>query len=205
MTQNTPAPPLPSAGATSDRHDTQPVAGSVSGASPTQAPVHPVPPFLSTELGRRIVSGVVMATVALGLTLAGGWWFAGLVTAGCLVMCWEWGRLVRGDNTASVFGDHTLWLHAVSVLLVIWLTMGGHPLRALGVILAAAAALYFLSSRHALTAFGAIYVGLPALVLVALRQEPANGLAAILYLFLAQSSRPPFRPARPGRGCSAAW
>ena len=45
-----------------------------------------------SELSRRIMSGIVMAAGALGLTVAGGWWFAGLVGAATVLMCWEWGR-----------------------------------------------------------------------------------------------------------------
>ena len=42
-----------------------------------------------------------------------------------------------------------------------------------------------MSPKQPLSAFGAAYVGLPAFVLVWLRQDADYGLAAVLYLFLA--------------------
>lgn len=142
-----------------------------------------------SELSLRIASGVVMASAALALTLAGGWWFAALVAVGAVIMCWEWGSLVRlphaATETASRGPDIALGVHAIAALIVIALAMLHHPGWALAVLVAAALVLFALDPARPLSAFGAPYVGVPALVLVWLRAQPELGLAAVLFLFLA--------------------
>ena len=159
-----------------------PLAGDPAPAGPA-----PTPPAATRqgEFVRRLVSGIVMAGGALILTYAGGWWFAGLVAVGCAIMCWEWGRLVRQPLIDGGWLDQTLLLHAASVLAAIVLTMSGHPGWALAILGAVALALSIRDSGNPLTAFGVAYAGLPALVLVWLRQEPGHGLAAVLFLFVA--------------------
>lgn len=150
----------------------------------TQPPVGAAAPA-SGELFRRIVSGVVMAVAALGLTTAGGAWFATLVAAGAAIMCWEWGRLVRGVTPSGGAQDGLLILHAGSAIGITALTLLGYPGWAGAVLAGAMVALYALDSGRLLSAVGAAYVGIPALVLVWLRQEPDYGLTAVLYLFMA--------------------
>jgi phosphatidate cytidylyltransferase len=158
---------------------------------PSTPPDPSVPPAASpaspaqSEFVRRLVSGIVMAAGALALTFAGGWWFAGLVTAGGVIMCWEWGRLVRGRADAVGGPDRLLLLHAASAVLTVVFTALGHPGWAVAVLGAAGLTLYNLDQARPLSAFGVAYVGLPALVLVWLRQEPGHGLSAVLYLFVA--------------------
>ena len=142
-----------------------------------------------SELSRRIMSGIVMAAGALGLTVAGGWWFAGLVGAATVLMCWEWGRLTRTPETATGIAtndgiDHRLALHVAATIAAVALVATGNAALALAVLAVGAAGLFALSPNRPLSAFGAVYVGLPAFVLVWLRQDPEYGLAAVLYLYL---------------------
>ena len=148
--------------------------------------------FLATELGRRVASALAMAAVALALTLAGGWWFAGLVGAAVAVMSWEWGRLVRGGEapqeqtaTQSVSPLEPLTLvQGAACLAAVTLAAAGAAGIGLLCLVAGASLLGWLDRGRPLSAVGVAYVGLPALVLVWLRGDPALGLAAVLYLFL---------------------
>ena len=142
-----------------------------------------------SELSRRIISGIVMAAGALGLTVAGGWWFVSLVGAATVLMCWEWRRLTRTpDAVPNVVAhggvDRNLALHVAVTVAAVVLVAQGHAALALGVLVVGAAGLFALSPGRPLSAFGAVYVGLPAFVLVWLRQDAEYGLAAVLYLYL---------------------
>jgi phosphatidate cytidylyltransferase len=143
-----------------------------------------------SELSRRILSGAIMAAGALGLTVAGGWWFASLVGIASVLMCWEWGRLTRTLDTRvetpGVLGiDPSLLLHAAVTVAAVVLVAIGKAGWAAALLAAGAAGLFVLSPGQLLPAFGAVYVGLPAFVLVWLRQDAEYGLAAVLYLYLA--------------------
>ena len=131
-----------------------------------------------------------MATGALGLTVAGGWWFASLVGIASILMCWEWSRLTRTTTQtvetplrASI--DHGLFLHAGVTAAAVALVAIGKAGWAAALLTAGAAGVFALSSGRFLPAFGVAYVGLPAFVLVWLREDAEYGLAAILYLYLA--------------------
>lgn len=47
-----------------------------------------------SELGKRIVSGVLLAAILIGDLWLGSWWYLGLLTLGGLVVFHEFGRLV---------------------------------------------------------------------------------------------------------------
>ena len=131
-----------------------------------------------------------MAAAALGLTVAGGWWFASLVGIATVLMCWEWGRLTRGigldaNRGVSANIDPSLVLHAAVTVAAVILVVMGRAGWAVAVLMAGALGLLALSRGRLLSAFGAVYVGLPAFMLVWLRQDADYGLAAVLYLYLA--------------------
>jgi phosphatidate cytidylyltransferase len=99
-----------------------------------------------SELNKRILSGIVMAIVALGTTILGGWPFAIIWFLAALAVAFEWQRLVQGDAamlatllggavvTATAVGAFLvsllfLWL-AVPLLFILWLTTAPEHRRA---------------------------------------------------------------------------
>ena len=133
------------------------------------------------EIVLRVVSGVALASLALGATLFSPWSFLVLVIVGGGLVAWEWGRLTRGNGF-----DGTALLSAVSVAaLAICVALGRPDYGAF--LLAAAAAAIWLSGRgrsdRAWALAGLIYAALPAAALVFLRSDQALGAAAVIYLF----------------------
>lgn len=134
------------------------------------------------DLKVRLLSGVVLAAVALTVDYAGRIPFAVLVALLSIVMCWEWGRLVRRQGS-----DAALIVHAGAVLLAIALAASGFAIFACAILLAGTIAVVplRLGERAHLSAFGVLYVGLPAVALVWIRGDEPYGTVAIIVIFLA--------------------
>jgi phosphatidate cytidylyltransferase len=135
----------------------------------------------SKELGLRILSGLVLAAVALALDHAGPKTFAALVAVVALLMSWEWARVVRGMRY-----DAALGVHAAAVLGAIALTVAGFPALALAAIAVGAAVVVPLQvgERPFASAMGVAYVGLPAVALAGLRCDEPYGELAVLFVFI---------------------
>ncbi len=137
-------------------------------------------PKTASDLRPRLIAGAVMAAVALALNYAGPKPFALLVLGVALVMCWEWGRLVRGE----AFGP-ALIVHAFAVIVAGLLAVVGLP--ALGIVSVVFGAILFLlmpfGPRRVMSAAGVAYVGLPAIAMLWLRNDPVYGFVAILFVF----------------------
>lgn len=135
---------------------------------------------LSANLKSRIVSGTLLAAVALALAWAGPMPFAALVLVVALFISWEWGGMVRG-----VSADLAFLVHAVAVAAAVALTAAGYAALGLAVLVTAAIILVpLVFGRGArLSALGVFYVGLPAVSLLWLRLDAPYGLAAVLLVF----------------------
>ena len=133
------------------------------------------------DLGLRLVSGVVLASVAFGLIWIGGWGFTGLVGVGAVLMSWEWGRIVRGGGI-----DTACVVHALAVAIAVGLAAFGQSLLAavvLGIGSVIVMALTF-GTQTLLSSLGVLYVGIPAVALIVLRLAPSYGLAGVLLVML---------------------
>jgi len=133
------------------------------------------------DLMTRLLSGLVLAVVAIGLTWVSPWTFAALVLAVSLIVSWEWSRIVRGTTSDTIFV-----IQVVAVVSAAALSVEGLPLLALvallvGVILAA---LQGFGEAGRLSAIGVLYAGLPAIALIWLRVQSALGFEATLFLLL---------------------
>jgi len=130
----------------------------------------------------RLVSGAVLAAIALALT----WWgplpFAGLVLLVSAALCWEWGRIVRGNEL-----DAALVVHLAIVVGAIALSAFGQAaLGALAVLVGAlVVAVLRFGGTSFVSALGVGYVGLPAVALTWLRADGELGLMAVLFVFAA--------------------
>lgn len=133
------------------------------------------------ELVPRIVSGAVLAAVALAATFAGGIAFAAFVIGGAVLMAWEWGRIVRQERDDGVVtAAHAVAVSGGAVLAV----MGQPLLGVVGVGIGAMIVLVLAYGRRARwSAAGVLYVGLPAIALIWLRGSDGTGITAMLFLF----------------------
>jgi phosphatidate cytidylyltransferase len=136
------------------------------------------------DIGPRVASGVVMAFGALGLVFIGGLPFVLLVTVAGALMCWEWGRIIRGPGF-----DAALVVHALAAAVATLLAGHGQLMLAALALLVGTIVVPALASRqHLLSAVGVAYVGVPAIALVALRADPAFGFAAVMLVLLVVAS-----------------
>lgn len=133
----------------------------------------------SRNLRQRVGSGIVMAALALALVYAGPIPTALMILVAALVMCWEWGHLIRAAAADLAFG-----VHAVCVAAAIGLTAGTQSVLALAVLLVGTicVSMLTLSKRPLLSALGVPYVGLAATALIWMRLDATHGFAAVVFL-----------------------
>ena len=123
----------------------------------------------------RPVFGVGLAALAISALVAGRWYFAGFVAAGAIGAAREWHRLVEERRFAREF-----WLSAATMTLaIVLLTLRPHGPEAwfclaLGALLCLVSA-RLRRSRAAWHAAGVLYIGVPALLLIAVRATGAHG------------------------------
>ena len=139
----------------------------------------------SSELMKRIISGVAMALVALGLTLYSPGSFLILIIVGSALMGWEWRNMILADRIGSG-AKLALGLHLALILGAIILAHFGQGIWGLGLIGLGACVLYFMAdnSERTYSFIGPFYTGLPGMALVWLRSDPVYGVAAVLFVLL---------------------
>ena len=135
---------------------------------------------LSTELRTRVFSAVVLSVAALTALWSGPVAFAALCLVFALAMCWEWGRAVRGTGQ-----DPAMLLHGGSVIAAAVLLLFHQPTLALLLLVvgAVATAAASFARQGVISGLGVLYVGLPVLALIALRQDEEYGFFAVLLVF----------------------
>jgi phosphatidate cytidylyltransferase len=140
----------------------------------------------SSELGLRILSGVVMATIAIAAAVLGGWWLAGLMLILALSVVHEW---------FAMTGCAGKWA-AMAAVVAIWIAMSaytgdsGHLPVGLALYLlfmgAVGTAMFSLIRRGGegggWAAAGTAYAALPLIALLWIR-EAEGGDRALLWLF----------------------
>lgn len=133
-----------------------------------------------SDLKPRLIAGAAMAAVALALAYAGPKPFALLVIAVALIMCWEWGRVVRGEEFGLAFVVHAGTIIVAGVLAAVGLpALGGVAVAIGGIILLVMP----LGPRQAMSAAGVAYVGFPTVAMLWLRADVSLGFVAILFIF----------------------
>lgn len=135
-----------------------------------------------SDLGPRVLSAVVMAVLALGSAWLGGWIFGLFWTVAALLVLREWIGILGitsrrwaawvmgslGIAVAGTFAD-VGQLGRIEI-----------PVAAL---LGACAAAAVAPQRRALVGLGVLYAAVIAVVPAAVRDDPAHGLTAILWIF----------------------
>jgi len=139
-------------------------------------------PRQSSELSRRIISAIVLATIAIVALWIGGWVFALLVIVLAAIGLWEW--------TGICGAAEPPWLRAGLIsALVVGLTLFqlGNLISAL-VLLAGAAAVALtvacVRRAYGWATLGIIYVTIPSIALIAFRQAGAEGVLMIVFIAL---------------------
>jgi phosphatidate cytidylyltransferase len=142
----------------------------------------PKPASSMRDLGLRVASGAALAAIALVALWVGSLLFAALVAAVGVVVAWEWGRIVRGAGI-----DAIMVIQGCAVIAAVLLAWRGVAGLGLITVLVAAiiSALLAFGERGHMAAIGALYAGVPALVLVWLRGTDTTGMIAALFLMLA--------------------
>jgi phosphatidate cytidylyltransferase len=137
----------------------------------------------------RPLFGFGLAALAVAATYFGGFYFAAFVAAGCFAAVREWHRMFAGEKygrlsivsgvaIAGALAAEVVFAHSAKFDGVPWLIL------AFGALVNSVLA----STRRAAAlwhAGGLLYIGVPALSLVAIRQVPADGLWLLLPVFVA--------------------
>lgn len=132
----------------------------------------------------RALSALAMAPVAAAALFAGPSIFAAIVAAGSVVLAWEWTRLC-GEGR---FG-RTGWMLAAIALGVVAAAAAlrfdyALALAVLGTILVYLFAKYSRRANPSWIAVGPLYIGVPAVALIWLRDDDAAGRHLIAWLFV---------------------
>lgn len=123
-----------------------------------------------------------MGVIALGAVYVGREAFGLLIGGGAAILAWEWTRLCGGGR----FGA-TGYVQAIAVVLVVLAAALGSPLIGLslafaGCMLDYATARFSGREHPRWIAAGIVYIGLPCIALVWLRQVEPGGRSLILWL-----------------------
>ena len=137
------------------------------------------PPASTGELGKRVASGIVMAALAVGAVIWGGWPFALFWAAAAVGIFWEWSAIVAGGAVAARMAG-------IAALIAAALAAGAGQIYAASMALAAgvvAVAAACAPDRRGWGAAGVAYAGIVLIAPMLLRRDPEFGLLAILFLF----------------------
>ena len=136
---------------------------------------------LGEDFAARLLTSLVVGTVAAIFTFSGPTPFAILAVAVALLVSWEWGRLVHGPD-AGILVAVQIGTVAVAGLLAASLSPGlGLLALPIGAILAT---LLTLGRNSFLSAAGVFYAGFPAVAAIWLRSDAALGLQAMIFLIV---------------------
>lgn len=136
-------------------------------------------------LRRRVATGGTLGVVAVADVALGGWYFAAFVIMAALLLADEWAELARLPDERAV--KLVRLAAAIVPTLAIVLTKEGEPalglaVLALGAVAAAGMAALVPTAPVDRAAFGVVYIGLPCVALVWLRNAGGHGLEAVLWL-----------------------
>jgi phosphatidate cytidylyltransferase len=141
---------------------------------------------LDPALRNRIAAGMFLGLLATGDVLLGGWFFALLLLGAVALMSREWARLAGPlDPAARDLVMGAALLPAAAILLAMSSGEGGGALLllAVGSVAAAGVAALLPGAPSHWAAGGVLYVGLPALSLLWLRNDGPHGIVLVLWLF----------------------
>ena len=130
----------------------------------------------------RIISALILAPFAIGVTVVGGWAFATFVVIVAWLMTYEWDRLTGGEGLSLLALVQGI---AVAVAIVA-AYVGESSIGAVAIVAAAGLVLVLslIQTRRPLWAvLGVVYVGIPSAALVMLREGGESGLGVVVWIF----------------------
>jgi len=137
-----------------------------------------------SSLQLRVISASVLAPIAVAAAFLGGVYFIAFLTIAPMVMCFEWFKTSFKHNKASY-----CLLTAVWILVGIYLNYEQQVASAFLALVICSAGILLLSlinghEKEWIGAFlGPLYIGIPVLCLLNLREVEGNGLAFTALLF----------------------
>ncbi|MCI0431488.1 MAG: phosphatidate cytidylyltransferase [Rhodospirillales bacterium] len=135
----------------------------------------------TSSLKLRAISALILAPVALAELWFGGWGLAALVALAAVVLCIEWSRLTGWER--PFWAPVTMIAAALAAILAAALAEFGWAIGLIGVAAAAMIAGGLAERRLNWLAAGVLYIGLPCVALLWLRQLEPWGLETVLWLF----------------------
>jgi len=137
---------------------------------------------MRSELGRRVVSAVILGILVLAATWAGGFAFRAVASAIILLVFYEWSSMAGRQGRSApltVFG----WVVAVAAAGLLLVGSGSLALELLlaGAVLASLWELF--AGRTWWLGGGIFYAGLSGVALAGIRGEGGAGLVAMLFVF----------------------
>jgi phosphatidate cytidylyltransferase len=135
----------------------------------------------------RVLFGSFMAITSIAILLYSAEWFAGLVVLLVLFAAREWHRMVRSPAMREAAEQRPVHvqtiLSGVTIALAVLLMLEDMALYAFGAVIAGAAASFAYArvrnDNPSWHAAGVLYIGVPALALVALRGAPSGALIVL--------------------------
>jgi phosphatidate cytidylyltransferase len=144
----------------------------------------------SSETFLRVLFGVFLAVIAIGLVFYSAHWFAAVTVVMALFGAREWHRMVRAHREiADQQPIHVQTIITIAAIacavtaLVLHVVPAAFAFLAIGVVASFVAAQQR-NDNPLWHAGGVLYLGLPSLALVGLRTFPAQGALIVLGLFL---------------------
>lgn len=137
---------------------------------------------VGSDLGPRLLSGVVLAAVAIGAVRAGPIPLAVVLALIGGIIAWEWGRMVRGTTIDAAMSAHIATVVACIVLMVFGLA--GPAL--LGVVIGTILTGLLSFGRHSvLSSVGVLFAVLPGIALLWFRIDRPHGATAVFFILAA--------------------
>lgn len=131
------------------------------------------------DLGPRVLSGLVLAAVAIGAIWAGPIPLAVLLALVGGIVAWEWGHIVRGAEIDAAMSAHVAAV--ISGIVLTGLGLAGPAI--LGVLIGTILTGLLSFGRHGvLSAVGVLFAGLPGIALLWLRADEPYGASAVYFI-----------------------
>ncbi len=148
---------------------------------------------LPADLGTRAIAGVVVAGLAAGVIVLGGWYFALVMMVIVVLMAWEWAKLTMGQSQKR-YAFVGVILLPLLLMALLQLAVRTAPNPTLALVGGGLGAVLLLTSAFLIrrvggwperlwAVIGIVYLGVPAVAFLALRDLP-NGMQLVFWLVI---------------------
>jgi phosphatidate cytidylyltransferase len=131
------------------------------------------------ELGKRVISAVVLGVAAIGTAWIGGIVFLLVWFAAAVATWWEWSGVIKAEPRSVLVGVGVVALSCMAIALALDAPAISFVCAVIGAGVATAA----VQDRRPWAGAGVVYAALILIPAVMLREDPRFGLVAIFWLF----------------------